>query len=108
MELNGKCKIDFEKWLHSKRELRSVFVTLEDENYYLKDIPLNMLYSVYVDFFDSAGIAIAGLPYQLIINEGSIQRVKINYGGFERREAREQAIIKANEIYNNSLLCNNK
>ena len=61
-----------------------------------------MQYGVYVDFFDSVGIAIAGLPYSLIINDGSIQKYKKVFGGFARQEARTEAIKKANEIYNES------
>jgi len=99
MKLTGKCKEDFRNYL-------TEFVGGGIKVYPYKvfrELEISMQYGVYVDFFDHHGICISGLPYTLIINEGSIQRFKINFGGFERYEGRLMAIEKANEIYNNNL-----
>ena len=61
----------------------------------------NKKYGVYVDFFDSVGIDIdvpKSLTGKLFLCAVDAEPV----GMFKtRQEAREQAIIKANEIYNN-------
>ena len=92
MKLTGKCKEDFEKWYES----------LEDF-YHLDIMPENMVYGVYVDFFDSVGIDIRILENNVssILNtNGFSQDRKYDYSNETRQEAREQAILKANEIYN--------
>jgi len=92
MKLTGKCKEDFEKWYES----------LEDF-YHLDIMPENMVYGVYEDFFDSVGIDIRILENNVssILNtNGFSQDRKYDYSNETRQEAREQAILKANEIYN--------
>ena len=92
MKLTGKCKEDFEKWYES----------LEDF-YHLDIMPENMVYGVYEDFFDSVGIDIRILENNVssILNtDGFSQDRKYDYSNETRQEAREQAILKANEIYN--------
>ena len=92
--LKGKCKKDFERW----------YENLEDF-YHLDIMPLNMVYGIYVDFFDSVGIRIYTEENNLNFNVAfSLYDGDIVKGIFEfktRQEARTKAIEKANEIYNN-------
>jgi len=56
MELTGKCKEDFEKWI---LKLWCVDVSLHD--YFIEEFDReweSKKYGVYVDFFDSVGIEI--------------------------------------------------
>lgn len=103
MELTGKCKEDFEKWLNPK---------------YLEDVETGsginvfehvgneMKYGVFVDFFDSVGIRVSirniGSSYWYVINYPNTLGLKDRYESkyTERPEARTAAIEKANEIYN--------
>lgn len=120
MILTGKCKKDFEKWYEKQRcygegteRCNPVFpiglTTFYKQHY-------SMQYGVLVDFFDSVGIFIEITPMKLVV-DGSLKEVDycacIDYN-FQspkhsayhflpmktRQEAREQAITKANEIYN--------
>lgn len=109
MELIGKAKVDFEHWyrnIFEKKEAEGKPCLYENEDtnphypWTFYTLPNSMKFGVYEEWFDSTGIAIVGLPYQLIINEGSIQRHKTDFGGFNRIEGRELAIENANEIYN--------
>lgn len=103
MELTGKCKEEFEKWLlycgvygeyeyHLDEDLLSHF----------KNLKTSMQYGVYVDFFDSVGIYIEDkidscakdFRYLATVNF----KTKDAYN--TRPEARIVAIEKANEIYN--------
>jgi hypothetical protein len=62
-----------------------------------------MQFGVYEDFFDSVGIDIRILENNVssILNtNGFSQDRKYDYSNETRQEAREQAILKANEIYN--------
>ena len=103
MILNGKAKIDFEKWFY--KNIDSVGGEGLDD---CKDIYLNALI---IEFLDSVKIYIS-INYVNFVNE--LTSVK----GFEamvtykhlttrfrevknRTEATEKAIEKANEIYNN-------
>ena len=107
MELTGKCKEAFEKWYPTRDNNiyentgRSVIHWFYYDDHAKKyEVPFIEKYGVYVDFFDSKGICISGLPYQLIINDGTIQKFKENFGGFERTEGRNIAIEESNKIYN--------
>tara|TARA_R110000796_G_scaffold161858_6_gene278652 strand:- start:20 stop:316 length:297 start_codon:yes stop_codon:yes gene_type:complete len=97
MKLTDKCLEDFEKWYDDNQtyELGDVF-----NGFYARD--MNMQCGVYVDFFDSVGINIA--CYVRAFNISWSAYVSDSFEGkyFEtRQETREQAIEKANEIYNN-------
>ena len=93
MILNGKAKEDFKEWIF--------------ENYYFQD--LNVLYPLYlvdtliIEWFDSVGIYIGVYPnnnmssylsFEMSINDDWIGEEE------NRQEATIQAIIKANDIYN--------
>jgi hypothetical protein len=108
MKLEGKFKDDFEKWLINQKysiyhngvgrqpniiNLCSLFDIL----------PINMQYGVLVDFCDSVGYVIS-IEYDLhtddfvsYINE---EPTHLLYHWEERNDAREKAILKAQEIYN--------
>ena len=106
MKLTGKCKEDFEKWWkidHIKHQLEAFY-----------DLPPSMLYGVMVDFFDSVGIYISDCSDNTLSRKdepffnhwGFSCEVELDCEHYEtaqyktRPQAREQAILKANEIYN--------
>ena len=115
MKLTDKCKTDFEKWYfnfkYHKNGLHKTNVA------YFKTLPLSMQYGVYVDFFDSVGLI---LDVQPVLDYDEEKYTKVvywiitvftlgikgeDYNDWEfktRQEAREQAILKANEIYNDN------
>lgn len=113
MELTGKAKEEFEKWLFTKIN-RNIFTAKDYGSISIvdvwKQIPNSMQWGVYVDFFDSEEIFISidfrgygskGFVYDTTIlnffdgdNEISLMRLS-------KHEAREAAIKKAVEIYNN-------
>jgi len=103
MELTGKCKEDFDKWLSPSG--KEVVKTSRAVLSFFRRSPDSMQYSVYVDFFDSVVILIStsGLVlsktflYDISI-ENNVEFYKDNYK--TRLEARSAAIKKANEIYN--------
>jgi len=94
MILTGKASKDFIKWLHFKHNLQ----------------PYNLFneiiqYALIIEWFDSVGIYInsSGLTLsKTFISDVSVNNnCEYNYDGFRtRKEAIEQAIKKANEIYN--------
>ena len=97
MILTGKASKDFIKWLHFKHNLQ----------------PYNLFneiiqYALIIEWFDSVGIYVnsSGLTLsKTFISDVSVNdNCEYNYDGFiTRKEATEQAIIKANEIYNSTL-----
>ena len=118
MKLTGKCKTDFEKWYLGKY----YFTGFETEDVVLNDhifkhLDFTMQYGVYVDFFDSVGLI---LDVQPVLDYDEEKYTKVvywiitvftlgikgeDYNDWEfktRQEAREQAILKANEIYNDN------
>lgn len=116
MELTGKCKEDFKKWYRNSVELPfgwnfnpSGGITVCPELRDFMNLPPSMQYGVYVDFFDSVGIHLEielkwPDPYPWGVNY-TINGTKWLPCGipnhFETRdEARQKAIEKANEIYN--------
>ena len=117
MNLTGKCKIDFEKWLNSKEEFIKIHDLLNIEidlrNIYIFDkLNNSMKYGVYLDFFDSVGMMIElqlhvnptmqGGSFKCIrpaiFSDGRFHNVGASFGTRER--ARAASIKKANEIYN--------
>jgi len=99
MRLTGKCKEDFEKWRISKKDsyLKHCF---------FEELMPSMQFGVYVDFFDEkSNLGIV----QNVTEKMFYWKVKIlgdskikGYSDFEetRKEARTEAVKKANEIYN--------
>ena len=97
MKLTGKCKEDFEKW-YDISDIEGTPESVEWFDFY----DSSMQYGVYVDFFDSVDLSInitiykEGKWYDVDINDEWVG----NGHAKTRQEAREQAILKANEIYN--------
>lgn len=101
--LTGKCKEDFEKWFRPN-------VTLVDINIFNhRTTPFSMQYGVYLEFFDSVGIDIKcdyWINFNHIDNDKRYYRSWVNDDKASqqftetRQEAQQQAIIKANTIYN--------
>lgn len=105
MKLTGKCKQDFVQWF-----IYNPYnpISLEfNYNEFIK-LPFSMQYGVYVDFFDEHGtyceiICMAeGWQSELWLRES--HRVQMDWSEHldksTRNEARQKAIEKANEIYN--------
>jgi len=98
MELTDKCKVDFEKWYNSN------LLTIQGRNIYCIEIhyiPKNMLYGVYVDFFDENDIQISVRKsvvhgYYFVVTDDNENHLPQK----TRNESRTEAIKKANEIYN--------
>tara|TARA_R110002167_G_scaffold5443_2_gene25645 strand:+ start:205 stop:525 length:321 start_codon:yes stop_codon:yes gene_type:complete len=105
MKLTEKCKEDFENWIlndDNSEEYR--FGQNLSTNF--EELPSSFKYGVYVDFFDCAGIyiSVSGLVLSktYICDVSMNSNVEYYYDGFETRKgARNEAIEKANEIYNN-------
>src|SRR4030065_1375280 len=109
MELTGKCKVYFEKWIskqkysitHDVGERQMNIVNLGSM---FNQLPTSMKYGVYLDFFDSLDMQIYIKP--TMSNKWSVY---IDFFGHHiltdyltkdtRQEARTEVIKKANEIY---------
>ena len=94
MILTDKARADFLVWLFKDFDI--VYKDVFEE--VVNNRKTNHTYSDLIDFFDSVGIYI-GFYYtydrlQTYINDSNIGKYKT------RQEATKQAIIKANEIYN--------
>ena len=95
MILTDKAKEDFKEWVF--------------ENYYFQDLnvlyPLHLIDTLIIEFFDSVGIYIE-IHYSRILGDKflCIVNTEANYNltsyQDSRQQATEQAIKKANEIYN--------
>jgi hypothetical protein len=102
MNLTGKCKEEFEKWLGG-----NVSDSHEDYCTWIKFDLLNnsARYGVYVDFFDSVEIDVLCRNKDGRFISFSAPYYKTNNWHIDehktRQEARIEAIKKANEIYNN-------
>jgi len=107
MELTGKCKKDFKKWyLETFIYLKhNIGKNLPSPNRFHRTVE-SMQYGVYVDFFDSVGIRISirniGNSYWYVINHPNTLGLKDRHESkfTERPKARDEAVEKANEIYN--------
>ena len=99
MKLTGKCKEDFEKW-YDISDIEGTPESVEWFDFYHS----SMQYGVYVDFFDSVGFYIGRDEVEnwwlQVDNEDFFDADEYNYLIFETIFNREQAILKANEIYN--------
>ena len=113
MEVTGKAKESFEKWMHSCKfeelelndygDLYEVF----DVSYIFEQLPESMQYGVYVDWFDSVGVEIEITQSERF--EGVwcyyFEESMNDYQGnaSTRHKARTKAINKANTIYNETI-----
>lgn len=107
MELKGKCKEYFEKWYINlaKKNGASVFDYSIIKGFY--SMLFSMQYGVYVDFFDSIDIHICSSPVLPIGVYGYSFSINLenNYTIYlTRNEARESAIMRANDVYNEKLV----
>ena len=102
MELTGKCKIKFRNYLE-KQTIENKLVSYGYDIFY--QLPQSMQYGVYVDFFDSVSLNIYVKPlsnkkWSVYIDDYGVHIVDYYLVKDTRQEAREEAIEKANEIYN--------
>lgn len=102
--LTGKCKEAFEKWYSDQHPNGHWYALV---NFY--GLPFSMKYGVYLEFFDSVGILVKAFDYPMSKGDDWWWDIRLKNeeyndwesGGFKtRQEAQKQAIIKANEIYN--------
>jgi hypothetical protein len=123
MKLEGKSLEMFEAWYNNKKFNFNVVSNIEGdidtysiELVYFYQYNESMQYGVYVDFFDNVGINISIEPYWCVckLTTDIPQDVTFDmmvfsdsenggeYSNYKTRpQAREQAISKAMEIYNN-------
>ena len=106
MILTNKSKEDFFNWLDNQGVNGIDISNWEFEKFQLlSNVSQNALI---IDWFDSVGIYVnsSGLTLsKTFISDVSVNdNCEYNYDGFRtRKEATEQAIKKANEIYNSTL-----
>lgn len=110
MKLTGQCKQDFEKWYINKAWISNQNISTnytERLGLYkmnnFEQLPPSMQYGILVDFFDSVEIFIsidAYISKKEIYFQYDINYITANKRFKTRQEAREQAITKANEVYN--------
>ena len=124
MKLTGKCKEDFEKYLDNNKECNKRIDIIDNSDYYgfgcgyngcetdvttndvFEKLPQSMQYGVYVDFFETNKL------YVYIKQFEDLYSIYIDWLGHHiltdyihestLQEARTKAIVKANEIYNES------
>ena len=100
----GNCEEDFKEWLENNKELFKFL------HVYFDDIPDSMKWGVFVDFADSVGYWIT-MDYSCDMFELGIA-TETEHGTYfyelgdyqTRTEAREKALEKFDELYNNSRL----
>ena len=118
MILLDKAKEDFEKWVTraDKGGIGDFFDSMvmkeyepqEDWDIDFYSLPFSMQYGILVDWFDSVGIYIdiskvfGDLEYRWWIEDETLRLEDYQSEAFKTRtQARQKAIEKANEIYNN-------
>lgn len=96
--LTGKAKIDFGKWYYKNIHFVGLCDVEEHLNQTINALIIEWLDSVNI-FVNSSGLILS----KNFISDVSIsQNMEFYYDGFKTRsEATQQAILKANEIYNN-------
>lgn len=111
MQLTGKAKEDFEKWLNKNWEEKFLTGTQRAYEFYtlkwFNEFSLSMQWGVLQDFFDESGYN----PYVEVFDDGTYDYTITNLsitseidfedGPFNTmNQAREAAILKACELYN--------
>ena len=106
--LTGKCREDFNNWYRSKYYTKSKMQGIKVKHINpitevkgFELLPISMQYGVYVDFFDSVGLELVCFKYNNEFNSFVNGYEGESYSS-TRNEARQKAIEKANEIYNES------
>ncbi len=101
MELTGKCKEDFKKWLFENYTTKEIG---GNWGWWIEKVPASFKHGVYVDFFDSVEIDIS-----VSKDEDSLYESYVQYNDYQSsiraweetlNEARTEVIKEANEIYN--------
>lgn len=119
MILTGKAKEDFELWVNNTHDdngngqtgKRLFYIESIDDykfintEHYIHNIGESMLYALIIEWLDSLGLIIiidyTNPFWYAYIMEG-VGSHSTDYNGFcSRQEATKQAILKANELYNN-------
>lgn len=107
MVLTGKAKEDFETWLYSNDVL--IKDGIYDDTYLIEvfdELPLNLQYASIIEWFDSVGICIDRdcINMEMVITDfrGTNEEQTIIDCDHEEsfQDWWEEAIKKANEIYN--------
>ena len=107
MILTGKAKEDFETWLYSNDVL--IKDGIYDDTYLIEvfeELPLNLQYASIIEWFDSVGICIDRdcINMEMVITDfrGTNEEQTIIDCDHEEsfQDWWEEAIKKANEIYN--------
>ena len=116
MELTGKCKVEFEKWYLTKDYYDDYYIAFVPKKGMMdefrcinfKEFPESMQWGVYVDFFDSVNLFIEVIVVEIddfsfqIFKKESAKSLSNGFTFNTRPEARNAAIEKANEIYNDA------
>lgn len=101
--LTGKCKEDFVEWFHNSEDGVMVFESLNTGDFQpyqqFIHLPISMQYGVYVDFFDSVDLEVVCFKFDNQFN-WFIDGYEVKNYTPTRTEALQEAISKANEIYN--------
>ena len=114
MELTGKCKEEFKKWLNVNYKDCGVVRYSKDVNWSVFDLfyklPKSMRYGLLEDYFDSVGIKIFIEPsvnsewYIYLLPSNCVGSYEIDYNRFTSRpKARDLAVKKGDELRNEVL-----
>lgn len=104
MILTGKAKEDFFLFIKENRRC-------SEKSF--REFPEIFEDALIIEWFDSVGIYIEigkdQINFLYIVHKGDYKKAHFKCGGFDTRpEATEEAIKKANEIYENNRICNAK
>lgn len=107
MILTGKAKEDFEKWVFDTQQLSQKFGDLEDVHDWIFYLPQSCFKALIIEWFDSVCMVISirwewstkTFQTSIFSNNNTSDVIHLPHHD-ERQKATEQAIIKANEIYN--------
>tara|TARA_R110000737_G_C14267552_1_gene429771 strand:+ start:93 stop:410 length:318 start_codon:yes stop_codon:yes gene_type:complete len=103
MELTGKCKEEFERWLHKNLYKDSNYTFEYILELFYSYIP-SMQYGVFVDYFDSVWIDVTVFKSRKFFDWSVFSNCRAPQGRESLRpEARTAAIEKANELRNEVL-----
>ena len=99
--MEGKAKIDFEKWYKVAyiEDSSALWKPVHNKSFF--HLPDNMQWGVIQDFFDSVGIYINDLNQDSFLIQHGFEFTSVQFEvDTTRQEARTAAIKKACEIYN--------
>jgi len=99
--LKGKAKEDFEKWYNLEIKKSEKVLISGTDSHYFNLLTFSMQYGVLVDWFDSVGIEINDSIGFFEILPFDSDMMQFECAIKTRQQARQKAIEKANEIFNN-------